>query len=551
MTTSTDPSSSEQSCDTVIYLGPRDDDGTDAESPPVYLPSLNSGDYRAVMSKVLKGSTAEMPPSKYRSLERKQQRSPKMQNMLSGSRSPISSQQSTPVKTLSSSKSNMLQVSPHNTGSLPRTPKGKMPLFGKVAGYRQPAATSDQPQQNPRLSMTGSGITTRSRLSEPSEREIWVDSKPICDKDLVPTQLPQQYDTNAIYGYMDEHKKQMIQQWVEGQAISLHSAPPSHLTGVESLAWLQAQTEQSRYKVLTQFKMAESSTSSCSDTAEQLFMSSKYGEDYGQDILNNDPYYPTESEMKTRMRETVMQSDDRTAEAGIAGVCVINKSEEHLAKPTFESEIALQSNEVKETSQTCQHKSENKCSEGETRKSLSPGKQAEKPNLNLFLVDSRSVGSKASTDSRSSSKKSDVGTNTDIPGVPFNTKHQDPYGASRRLPLRRTSGPISDTQNDELGNIRTLDELYSHCEQLVETLSQASEELKAQCHNDKVDLFGTKKEEYIRINQSDSNGIDDIEIYEVSEGSEASVEVNIVFIATAPLIITKYANEFLETSKPI
>jgi len=525
MTTSTDPSSSEQSCDTVIYLGPRDDDGTDAESPPVYLPSLNSGDYRAVMSKVLKGSTAEMPPSKYRSLERKQQRSPKMQNMLSGSRSPISSQQSTPVKTLSSSKSNMLQVSPHNTGSLPRTPKGKMPLFGKVAGYRQPAATSDQPQQNPRLSMTGSGITTRSRLSEPSEREIWVDSKPICDKDLVPTQLPQQYDTNAIYGYMDEHKKQMIQQWVEGQAISLHSAPPSHLTGVESLAWLQAQTEQSRYKVLTQFKMAESSTSSCSDTAEQLFMSSKYGEDYGQDILNNDPYYPTESEMKTRMRETVMQSDDRTAEAGIAGVCVINKSEEHLAKPTFESEIALQSNEVKETSQTCQHKSENKCSEGETRKSLSPGKQAEKPNLNLFLVDSRSVGSKASTDSRSSSKKSDVGTNTDIPGVPFNTKHQDPYGASRRLPLRRTSGPISDTQNDELGNIRTLDELYSHCEQLVETLSQASEELKAQCHNDKVDLFGTKKEEYIRINQSDSNGIDDIEIYEVSEGSEASVEV--------------------------
>ena len=62
----------------------------------------------------------------------------------------------------------------------------------------------------------------------------------------------------------------------------------------------------------------------------------------------------------------------------------------------------------------------------------------------------------------------------------------------------------------------------------METLSQASEELKAQCHNDKVDIFGTKKEEYIRINQSDSNGIDDIEIYEVSEGSEASVEVNII-----------------------
>ena len=30
----TDPSSSEQSCDTVIYVGSRDDDGTDLEHPP-------------------------------------------------------------------------------------------------------------------------------------------------------------------------------------------------------------------------------------------------------------------------------------------------------------------------------------------------------------------------------------------------------------------------------------------------------------------------------------------------------------------------------------
>ena len=66
MTTSTDPSSSEQSCDTVIYTGPRDDEGTDCESPPVFLPSLNSGDQRGVMSRVLKGSSAELPPARYR-----------------------------------------------------------------------------------------------------------------------------------------------------------------------------------------------------------------------------------------------------------------------------------------------------------------------------------------------------------------------------------------------------------------------------------------------------------------------------------------------------
>jgi len=35
-----DPSSSEQSCDTVIYLGPSIDEATDGEHPPVYLPSL-------------------------------------------------------------------------------------------------------------------------------------------------------------------------------------------------------------------------------------------------------------------------------------------------------------------------------------------------------------------------------------------------------------------------------------------------------------------------------------------------------------------------------
>jgi kinesin family protein 26 len=46
-----DPSSSEQSADTVIYIGPSDDTATDGEHPPVYIPSLNSGDNRCAMSK--------------------------------------------------------------------------------------------------------------------------------------------------------------------------------------------------------------------------------------------------------------------------------------------------------------------------------------------------------------------------------------------------------------------------------------------------------------------------------------------------------------------
>ncbi|ROT85955.1 putative kinesin-like protein, partial [Penaeus vannamei] len=56
---SVDPSSSEQSCDTVIYVGPGGDDATDGEHPPVYLPALNSGDNRCSMNKALRGSAVD------------------------------------------------------------------------------------------------------------------------------------------------------------------------------------------------------------------------------------------------------------------------------------------------------------------------------------------------------------------------------------------------------------------------------------------------------------------------------------------------------------
>lgn len=59
-----DPSSSDLSADTVIYLGPGDHDATDGEHPPVYIPAMNSGDNRCSMNKALKGSSAERQPSK-------------------------------------------------------------------------------------------------------------------------------------------------------------------------------------------------------------------------------------------------------------------------------------------------------------------------------------------------------------------------------------------------------------------------------------------------------------------------------------------------------
>ena len=47
----------------------------------------------------------------------------------------------------------------------------------------------------------------------------------------------EQYDAKAISGYMDEQKKVMIQQWVEGQAAIL-CPPPDHHTGIKSIVFL-------------------------------------------------------------------------------------------------------------------------------------------------------------------------------------------------------------------------------------------------------------------------------------------------------------------------
>ena len=66
-----------------------------------------------------------------------------------------------------------------------------------------------------------------------------------------------------------------------------------------------------------------------------------------------------------------------------------------------------------------------------------------------------------STKTSVASSKSDAGTNT-----------------SENVLTDKTITNTASKNCDQWGNIRTIDELYTHCEQLVETLSQASEELK-------------------------------------------------------------------------
>lgn len=64
-------------------MGPCDD-ATDGEHPPVYLPSLSSGDNRCAMNKVLKGAVAEksskIPAKKSSSNKRKDNLEKKKKN---------------------------------------------------------------------------------------------------------------------------------------------------------------------------------------------------------------------------------------------------------------------------------------------------------------------------------------------------------------------------------------------------------------------------------------------------------------------------------------
>ena len=108
------------------------------------------------MSRVLRGSSAELPPTKYRSLDRKisagcgggggtNPSSPRYSSISSAS--PPSSLLSTPLPPstpVRSGSRNSALMSPggRRCGSLPRNPRGKMPLYGKVAGYKQPAAAA-------------------------------------------------------------------------------------------------------------------------------------------------------------------------------------------------------------------------------------------------------------------------------------------------------------------------------------------------------------------------------------------------------------------------
>ncbi|KAH1019392.1 hypothetical protein HUJ04_009218 [Dendroctonus ponderosae] len=191
-----DPSSSDLSADTVIYVG-RADDATDGEHPPVYIPSLNSGDNRCSMSKALRGSSAEQRPTK----------SPRD--------TPEKSSTHRPIK----SSSQSAKTSPAHTGS-PKSSPSRIPSIKKPSdSSKHPSngASDEQWIDGPRISKS-KVAEARHLMKEPchiKKRETWIDG-------------PMQGAAAEAqgYGYMDSHKKNMIRKWVEHQTFQIQKTKP-------------------------------------------------------------------------------------------------------------------------------------------------------------------------------------------------------------------------------------------------------------------------------------------------------------------------------------
>lgn len=223
-----DPSSSDLSADTVIYVGPLDD-ATDGEHPPVYIPHINSGDNRCVLSKALRGSAAE---HKHKSSLSK----------VVEEKSPVhkihSSPKSSPLKTPLYSSAHTPKSSPVHSVMSKSTPI-------KKPCPKQSESSDEQWIDGPRISKSKL-VEARHIIKETqsNKRETWIDGpmqEPKVSLQFEPLPVPvnaiplqlavlNSYgNENVGYGYMDNHKKNMIRKWVENQTTQIqksrHNSP--------------------------------------------------------------------------------------------------------------------------------------------------------------------------------------------------------------------------------------------------------------------------------------------------------------------------------------
>lgn len=332
-----DPSSSDLSADTVIYMGPCDD-ATDGEHPPVYLPSLTSGDNRCAMGKALRGSVAEKPnrsPLKKVAAPQKaqspvmvhQQRTDSLkrnQLVLNHVVPPISSdiiltlpQSHSSPKIVAGAFKHAMGVS---KGSNIPTPKGS-PLRRANHGVGSNNSNHDNTPRvpaeekwidGPRVSRT-KVVEARHLLREINhvkKCETWIDGPKTLNAAVLP---PTTSNQNGSYGFMDSHKKTMIRQWVENQSSQIFQGPTAVPTTAPPAAATASPQRQAIYQYgpLKTILNEDDRSSNCSKSEELVNPIHTNG-------FSNLPVGPNSSEscVRTGLRETNQEAvEDEHSEA--------------------------------------------------------------------------------------------------------------------------------------------------------------------------------------------------------------------------------------------
>ncbi|KYQ46807.1 hypothetical protein ALC60_14191, partial [Trachymyrmex zeteki] len=208
-----DPSSSDLSADTVIYVGPSADDATDGEHPPVYIPSLNSGDNRCAMGRVLRGSAAERPNKipEERSPAHKPSKTVKTLTQ-------TASKQTSPAHSITPKASPARKNSSSKNGSASKAndSPGKVPVGAPSGG------SDEQWIDGPRISKSKVAEARHMLKESHHKRETWIDG-PMQLTGAPALQL-HTHQHSSGYGFMDSHKKSMIRKWVENQSSQIQRA---------------------------------------------------------------------------------------------------------------------------------------------------------------------------------------------------------------------------------------------------------------------------------------------------------------------------------------
>ncbi len=233
--TSTAYSSSEMSCDTVVYRGASDGSGTDCENPPVFLPALrslvsSSGGSSAPGS--LRGSLDEIP----------RPRRPRTAGSKILTNGAISPRRTLSPQPPNRSLSNLPVIHEVNTNS-----RTKMPLNGlvPVPGRRQQAAVQQQKREEQWVDVMPRRLSQEQWVDQQHQSRAYVHQQqqqqhhhqqylqqphqfphqqqhqPYQQQHQHHTQHPHQHPNqqqqHPRYGYMDSHKANMIHSWVENQ----------------------------------------------------------------------------------------------------------------------------------------------------------------------------------------------------------------------------------------------------------------------------------------------------------------------------------------------